>query len=120
MRKDKRTLKEKVEAFSLKLRERYEHWKDIYENGCSDPFWADGVNINLVKNHIYYYKQNIEEVAGNRFDLYPNEYYFPAPLELPNNFVAVNIIKSCGGEVLTCNKTLCYNEVIKFDWGEVL
>lgn len=120
MKKDKRTPKEKVIAFSLKLRERYEHWKDIFDNGCSDPFWADGVNINLVKNHIHYYKQNIEEVAGKQFDLYPEEYFFPEPLELPNNFVAVNRTQGCRGEALTSNKTMCYNEVIKFDWREVL
>lgn len=27
-------------------------WNDICKNGCSDPFWPDGVNLNLVRNHI--------------------------------------------------------------------
>ena len=30
----------------------YKHWDDLKKNGCSDPAWPDGVNLNLVRNHI--------------------------------------------------------------------
>lgn len=33
------------------IRER-DHWNYINENGCNDPFWPDGSNINLTRNHI--------------------------------------------------------------------
>ena len=41
--------------------ERHRHWHELYENGTSDPFWADGVNLNLVHNHIRYYNKIIKE-----------------------------------------------------------
>lgn len=27
-------------------------WRYLFAHGCSDPFWADGTNLNLVRNHI--------------------------------------------------------------------
>ena len=33
----------------------YKHWDDLKKNGCSDPAWPDGVNLNLVRNHIIYW-----------------------------------------------------------------
>lgn len=29
-------------------------WHDIQKNGCNDPAWPDGVNMNLKRNHIIY------------------------------------------------------------------
>ena len=43
------------------LENEYERWEHIYKYGSSDPFYADGVNLNLVRNHIIYEKQMIEE-----------------------------------------------------------
>lgn len=39
------------------------HWQWLYENGGSDPTWPDGVNLNLVRNHIIYFKGQIEETC---------------------------------------------------------
>lgn len=33
-------------------RRELEHWQDMFENGCSDPMWPDGCNLNLTRNHI--------------------------------------------------------------------
>ena len=39
---------------------------------------------------------------------------------LPNDFVSVDRKASCTVEgFLTANKTMSYNEVMKFDWSEV-
>lgn len=35
----------------LIIRERAT-WNHINENGCNDPFWPDGCNMNLTRNHI--------------------------------------------------------------------
>lgn len=43
------------------LEKAYAHWQDLYEHGGSDPTWPDGVNLNLVRNHIINYKRQIEE-----------------------------------------------------------
>lgn len=45
------------------LERAYARWQDIYENGGSDPFYADGVGLNLVRSHIIYYKRQIEETC---------------------------------------------------------
>lgn len=34
------------------VRRELEHWQDIFANGCSDPAWPDGCNLNLTQNHI--------------------------------------------------------------------
>lgn len=40
------------------------NWIKINENGCNDPFWADGVNMNLLRNHILYAKRKISEICS--------------------------------------------------------
>lgn len=46
------------------LEKAYAHWQQLYENGGSDPHWPDGVNLNLVRNHIIYFKSQIEETCS--------------------------------------------------------
>ena len=43
------------------LEKAYAQWESLYLQGGSDPFYADGVNLNLVRNHILYFKRQIEE-----------------------------------------------------------
>ena len=43
------------------LEKAYAQWESLYKQGGSDPFYADGVNLNLVRNHILYFKRQIEE-----------------------------------------------------------
>lgn len=113
--------KERKQAV-INLKNSYIRFKQIYDNGCSDPFWTDGVNINLVRNHIIYEKKVIEELYKENFIDIPDEYYYPTPKELPQNFMAVTRSLVTDG-TLTANKTLRYNEVVQFtdeDWKEVL
>ena len=102
------------------LTDEYKRWQSIYESGCSDPTWEDGVNINLVRNHIFYAKKNIEKYLGDNFLAYPDSYFFPEPVQLPSNFMAVTRRLACKGETLTATKTLPYSEVLKFNWSEEL
>lgn len=118
--------KEKVitsKELSNNLKAEYTRWKDIFDNGCSDPTWEDGVNINLVRSHILYEKKRTEEALKDNYIAYPNEYFYPEPVMLPNSFMAVERKLACRGEVFASNKTMCYNEAIQFsnkDWGEAL
>ena len=43
------------------LKKAYAQWESLYKQGGSDPFYPDGVNLNLVRNHILYFKRQIEE-----------------------------------------------------------
>lgn len=64
--KEKKSGQARTEVFQLKplsekdaiaarreyVRRELEHWQDIFTNGCSDPAWPDGCNLNLTRNHI--------------------------------------------------------------------
>lgn len=72
--------------YAAALENSFARWDFIHEHGCSDPFWADGVNMNLVRNHIMYYKQQLSEEAT--LFLIPEAYYREVPPEVDNNFMA--------------------------------
>jgi hypothetical protein len=72
------------------LEAEYMRWKRIYTKGCSDPTWRDGMNLNLVRNHIVAYKQDLEEVVGNRLFLLPDVYYWREPPVVSQDFMAVD------------------------------
>jgi hypothetical protein len=78
--------KEKEKPIEDKLQERLNRWKSIYQNGCSDPFWSDGCNLNLIRNHISHYKKQIEELYPNSD--YPEAYYQDTPPKVDNNYMA--------------------------------
>lgn len=79
---------DKVSECCQNIRQEIEHWKDINQNGCSDPFWSDGCNMNLTRNHIIYYQRQLKEICvENRLPL-PEEYYFSAPPEVDNQYMA--------------------------------
>lgn len=44
--------KKEKEDFSAELVKSFERWEHLKEYGGSDPFYSDGVNMNLVRNHI--------------------------------------------------------------------
>jgi hypothetical protein len=74
------------EDYGLELQKSYDMWARIYEYGCSDPLWSDGVNLNLVHNHILYYRRKIEETMPA--DGYPAAYYKEVPPEVDYEYVA--------------------------------
>jgi hypothetical protein len=78
--------KEKREDYGLKLSEEYDNWAYLYEHGGSDPFWEDGVNLNLVRNHIYYYRGKIEETLSP--ENYPAAFFREIPPEVDNRYMA--------------------------------
>ena len=84
MKKYKSDLKSYTEA----LLERVERWKYINDNGCTDPQWADGSNMNLARNHIIYYKRCINEICSKEGIPLPEEYYIPTPPPVDNNYMA--------------------------------
>ena len=61
------------------LEKAYAQWESLYQQGGSDPFYPDGVNLNLVRNHILYFKRQIEETQP----LYKNTEAVPAGAASP-------------------------------------
>ena len=72
--------------YATKLEESYARWEYMYENGCTDPFYEDGVNLNLVRNHIICYKGMLEK-ENSLFGL-PDVYYRDLPLEVDSKYMA--------------------------------
>lgn len=119
--KKKNTFLLDLAKFTEYLKNDYKRWSDVFKNGCSDPFWTDGVNINLCRNHVIYAKRELEELLGDNFFAYPIEYYYPEPKLVPSNHVVKD--RECPGGHFTATPKLCYNDFISFtsnDWREAL
>lgn len=78
--------KKQQEDYEKQLRDSFDHWQQLYEYGGQDPFWPDGTNLNLVRNHIYYYKRKIEETMQP--GEYPEIYHRAVPPEVPDDYIA--------------------------------
>lgn len=65
-----------------------ERWADIKINGCNDPAWPDGANMNLAKNHIIWHRFKIMEICTAHELTYPPEYYLTVPPEVPSGYMA--------------------------------
>ena len=81
MAKRQRSRKEQLAEV---IRESHEQWKRLRENGGNDPFWTDGVNLNLVRNHIIYGRRLCEEELQEGD--YPED-YLPLPEKVPPNYM---------------------------------
>lgn len=80
---------------SRELTASFSCWETLYQNGGSDPFWPDGVNLNLVRNHIIYYKHQMEDLLKENEESltlfpiqYPDIYYRDTPGTVDPNFMA--------------------------------
>ncbi len=83
-KKEVKTLKE----YAADVVERFERWNHLYTHGGSDPFWSDGSNMALVRNHIWYAKNELKKFCeSNNLEL-PNEYFFPTPDEVDRDYMA--------------------------------
>lgn len=73
-----------ITSVTKELEKAFERWEYIKSNGCSDPHWPDGCNMNLVRNHISYYKRQLRELCGCKL---PDIYYKPTPIEVSENYM---------------------------------
>lgn len=82
----KPTTEQEIEQLRKDIVQELAHWKNLRKYGCQDPFWPDGTNMNLVRNHIIYDKERLKELIpdGNL----PEEYYLPTPPVVDNNYLA--------------------------------
>ena len=69
------------------IRER-EHWNHINEYGCNDPFWTDGCNMNLTRNHIIADRKRIEMICDESGLPLPEEYYYKLPTVADDSYMA--------------------------------
>lgn len=80
--------KKEEENLEVKLAESFERWEYLKEHGGSDPFYADGGNMNLVRNHILNYKKQMVEKYGRDYEKYPEIFYREVPPEVKQDYMA--------------------------------
>lgn len=73
------------EELILELEERFHRYDEVFENGCNDPFYSDGISLNLIRNHIIYIKRKMEESLTT--EEYPDVYYRKTPEEVSYDFM---------------------------------
>lgn len=80
--------KKQQEDYAKSLEESFDRWEYLLNHGGSDPFWPDGTNMNLVRNHICYYRGKLEEQYGEDKHLYPAVYFREVPPEMERDYLA--------------------------------
>lgn len=100
-----------VEQILEVIEAAYTRWNYIANNGCQDPFWEDGFNMNLVRKHIMYWysilatketelgetESQQEQISffapDKKEDKEDNVVSFtlrPIPPEVPSNYMVAN------------------------------
>ena len=85
-----------LEKYTVELEREFRQWDVYYNYGGSDPFHEDGVNLNLIRNHIIYYKQKIEEEINKSTEQlsfnekkFPDIYFKETPPKVDYTYMAV-------------------------------
>lgn len=69
------------------IRNEYKMWDEIAEHGCGDPFWEDGANMNIIRNHILYLRKQLISQAEEENVPIPQEAYWTIPPEVPDTYM---------------------------------
>src|SRR5699024_8454707 len=78
----------KLDELITSLEDRFDRWEHLKEYGGQDPFWEDGCNMNIVRNHILYYKGEIKELCEEEKLELPEIYQKETPPEVNNKYMA--------------------------------
>ena len=73
--------------YAAELEIDFARWDELFTKGGSDPSWADGVNLNLVRSQIIYDRQRLAEQESSLFGL-PEVYYRKILPEVDNHYMA--------------------------------
>ncbi len=79
--------KEKERNLEEELTKAFAHWDSSREHGCSDPFYDDATNLNLLRNHIIHWKMEIEKKYGEDESKYPKIYFRKTPEKAAPGFL---------------------------------
>lgn len=76
-------MKDERKETEQRLIDSFARWEHLYTHGGSDPFWEDGYNLNLIRNHIIYERRKLEEL-----EYFPEIYNRDIPPEVDNAYMA--------------------------------
>ena len=86
--KTKITPEEELRKLAAELESELLHWKAVHEYGCRDPFWPDGTNLNLTRNHCIADRLSIRELCEKHSLPLPDVYRLPIPEEVREDYMA--------------------------------
>lgn len=78
--------KKRSKQLGKEIRDNLERYEYLRAHGGSDPFWSDGVNMNLCRKHVIYLRSRVETDLDPEY--YPDEYGLEIPEEVDNNYMA--------------------------------
>lgn len=87
----KKKLDPKQEIIQLQknIRSEQDQWNVLRDHGGHDPFWADGVNMNLTRNHIIYAVRTVKQICDNNgFEVPEWIHGVLIPPEVDENYMA--------------------------------
>ncbi len=84
----KKTPEQEIQELCKDIRREIERWINLNEHGGQDPFYADGTNMNLTRNHIIYDKRQIMELCAEHGISLPEEMYLPIPPKVDEYYMA--------------------------------
>ena len=73
--KKARSIQEEINSLCEEMKNDLNRWENIRIHGGYDPNWPDGVNMNLIRNHIFSYKRQIFELCKENGLKLPDDYY---------------------------------------------
>lgn len=108
------------EDLQKKLDQEHEKWLQIARFGSVDPFWPDGMGLNLTRAHILFFSNLIreKEKEGEQisfFDLQTDKHESrPVPPEVPSNFMVKD-----GAYVDRLNRTWAEKDLSQLIFGTI-
>mgnify|MGYP001623348840 FL=1 len=107
----RQTPQQTLEIYKSGITDSIQRWKFLDTHGGSDPFWSDGCNMNLVRNHILYYRRQLELLCESEKWGLPSEYYLPLPPIVPDTYMANKKQKERIQKLAAYNRMLTFEKV---------
>ena len=78
--------KKRSKQLGKEIQDSRKRYEDLRVHGGSDPFWSDGVNMNLCRSHVMYFRKQVETELDP--ENYPEEYFLEIPAEVSVHYMA--------------------------------
>lgn len=103
-------MKDTKEKIENALIGEYVRWQQLYTQGGNDPLYSDGVNMNLIRNHILYCRRELEKLQ-----YYPEVYNREIPPEVDKNYMArpMEILQNAKKTFAECQNDKDYKYLLK-------
>ena len=102
---------DKAKKIKQEMQAEYCRWETLKTCGGNDPWWEDGYNMNLVRNHIISLRYQCEKEL--KPEEYPEEYNRPIPQQVDDRYMARpdEIRRNAANTLRICLESTAYQYV---------